>query len=246
MSEYIHLVVGTPQNLPIFAGEDEVIAMKRYLLLYAQRMQMPILGYRFEAAALSLMMSDHEKLRDFLDGVLEAFMYYYHLHYQEEIRLVYRQHRLRGHKEGMELLRFLHQKGKNSLEEYVHYSRYVKKELVSVPLGWTLMGGSFSDREGFLEQLVQEPEPAYAEQFATALSFEPDKLTKRRARAKAFLDDFLMRRGINLQELMREEYRLARWDLIRAFREETDLSFRDIGYVLGMSHTSVIRILKDE
>ena len=246
MAESIHLIIGTSNNLPVFSRKEDVDTMKRYLGLYTHRMQESIAGFRFKTSALHLLVEAHERLREFLDGVLEAYAYYYGLHYREEIRFV---HKIRRHlsvKERTQLMRFLHQGEDNSLKEYERYSRYVKRELVSVPLGWSLLSGNFTDRESFLQHMVREPDPAYSELFSSAEVFEPDILTKRRARAKAFLDDFLDRKGISLRELMREEYRHARFDLVRAFREETDLSFRDIGYVLGMSHTSVIRILREE
>lgn len=188
----------------------------------------------------------HERLKEFLEGVLEAFTYYYGLHYQKDIRFVYKTRRLLSTKEKTQLIRFLHQGEDNSLKEYERYSRYVKRELVSVPYGWQMFSGDFSDRESFLRHMVREPDPAYTEIFSSAEVFEPDKLTKRRARAKAFLDRFLERKALTLRELMGEEHRRTRFELVRAFREETDLSFRDIGYVLGMSHTSVIRILREE
>ncbi len=245
MAESIHLIIGTPDNLPVFSKKEDIHTMKRYLELYAHRMQISVAGYRFKSGVLHLLVGEHERLKQFLDGVLDAFVYYYSTQHNKELRFVYKMRQRLSAKERTQLLRYIHQGEDNSLEEYERYSRYVKRELVSVPLGWSLLSGNFRDRDTFLQHMVREPEPAYAQLFTSIEVFEPDKLSKRRARAKAFLGQFLESRALSLEELMREEHRSSRFELIRAFREETDLSFRDIGYVLGMSHTSVIRILRE-
>ena len=70
-------------------------------------------------------------------------------------------------------------------------------------------------------------------------------MIKRRERAQDFLSDFLTENALDREDFLKNGYAEEKRLLISRFREETDLSFRDIGYVLGISHTTVIRIYRD-
>lgn len=147
----------------------------------------------------------------------------------------------------MDTLRYLHKRGENSRQEYQKYSRYVKHEILDIGIVLsTLHPDHHQAKEMFFTEMVKEDLSPYESLLKEQEVFEVDKMTKRHRRAQDFLDSYLQEKKLTRSEFFAEQNEDYRIELIERFRKETDLSYRDIGHVFGVSHTSIIRMSHKE
>lgn len=244
MAKIYHIVIGCTEQVALFREIDAEKRMKDYIKLYKDRTGIENYGYCFTDHRLHLAVRDKTKrIRDFLHGVCDAFAYYYQLKRETHVTIRFKLVEIEPRSELLDLLRFIHNRGRNSALEYRDYSRYRPNRLVdSGPILATLHSDLNLGKEMFFDEMVHEPKAGYYIEFANREIFELDKMTKRRQRAQEFMEDFLKEMGLSRGELLNGNQEEARIDLIHRFRKETDLSFRDIGHVFGLSHTSIIRL----
>lgn len=246
MKEIIHVIVGSPEQKKIFKNLEDEFRKREYIRIYKDRLKIDVLAFSFTAEVLHLILYDkNHRTQQFLKEITEAYAYYYSLRYDTELRLQTKRYELQSAKEFIKLLRFMHKKGHNSSGEYDQYSRYMGHDLLNIGAVYHTLSANISEaRAIYQEEMLKENTAHYDEVLKKKETFQVDKMSKRRRRASRFLEDFLQEENISLDELFSDEYFYARKKLVERFRDETDLSFRDIGHVLGISHTSVIRVLK--
>lgn len=244
MANMYHIVIGSIAPVGLFEQSEDENRMKDYIRLYKNRTGIENYGYSFTNQRLHLALRDkNHQLRHFLQGVCDAYAYYYASRRQREVRISYKINSIKPRRELFDLLRFIHHRGRNSAREYRNYSRYLPNELVDIaPILATLHHDQSVGKEMFFEEMVRESEAGYYTAYAEREIFELDKMTKRRQRASEFMEDYLRQVGLSRQELLQGNQEHHRIELIERFRKETDLSYRDIGYVFGLSHTSIIRL----
>jgi hypothetical protein len=143
------------------------------------------------------------------------------------------------------LYRYIHKIGVNSLKRFVQYD--VKSRDTYLDGGYVL--GAFSPKlemaKSELQRVSEEPcSECYKMYMKEMEYFRTEKKTIRLQRAEGFMKQFLEINEITYEDLDHEDYFTKKLELIHEFRENTDLSFRDIGAVLDLSHTSVIRLWK--
>lgn len=246
MKQIIHVIIGSPENKKAFKCLEDEFRAREYIRIYKDRLHIDVLAFSFTQEVVHLILYDREqKTTQFLTEVKEAYTYYYSIKYDTELRLQSRKYPLESSQEFIKLLRFVHSKGHNSSTDYDSYSRYIGHELLNIGAVFHTLSTNIKEgKEIYQREMLKENPAHYDSSLHKKERFKTDKMSKRRTRASQFLEDFLEAEGLSLDELFRDEHFDSRRRLVEKFRDETDLSFRDIGHVLGISHTSVIRLLR--
>lgn len=247
MNNIFHLIIGSPGNGVIFQSQRDEDRFLDYARIYKERFSVNLLAYSLKRDCANFLVYDKlDKRESFAHHLLEAYGYYLQLMQESEIRLVRKIYSLPSTEKYIQLMRFLHSDGRHSFKHYQNYSRYVTEDLLDIPLVLNSFNYSHKgDKNLFLEELAKEPSGAYTLQFKKCEIFKRDKLIKRRERALEFMSIYLKEEKISREEFLSGSFEEERKRLIRRFRDETDLSFRDIGYVLGISHTTAIRLYNE-
>ncbi|WP_459128625.1 transposase [Guggenheimella bovis] len=244
MKKIFHIVVGTAHEKVLFHSLEDEKRLKDYLHIYKERNHLEIFAYSMKSTVLHLIIRA-EHADTFIQGLMEAYQYYLEMKYQEEYMIKMKVFIISSMDEFWKLMRYLHQQGSNSGIDYMDYTRYRKHPFLDMgPIIQSFQNDSEDPKKQFFKEVIKENVSDYTAKMEKLEVFEVDKMSKRRARAEEFFDDFLREHHLNKFEIMLDENKLLRVTLIERFRKETDLSFRDIGYVLGISHTSVIRTLQ--
>lgn len=248
MAKMYHVVIGSMEPIALFRSEADERRMRDYLRIYKERTQLENFGYSFSDYRLHLIVRDKlNRVRDFLLGVSQAFSYYYQTKHDTDVKLRSKQVEIDPKKDLFHLLRFVHSQGRNSSKDYRDYSRYIKHDLLDMgPVLATLHADEFMSKELFFNEMIKENEYSYTVECKRREQFELDKMSKRHQRARDFMDDFLKEKQLTRRQLLSGSSDLTRIELIDRYRKETDLSFRDIGHVFGLSHTSIIRMYRQK
>ncbi len=247
--KYIYRVIfGSPGNSRVFFSKGDEDRFLDYARIYKDRFSIKVLAYSLKSDCANLIIYDRKNLRDkYTKNLSEAYEYYLKLGEREgDLRIVTKLLPLDSRSEFIKLMGFLHSEGRHSLKSYEKYTRYVEDELLDI--GLVLNSLDYPGREK-KDLFVGELDLAltYSDKidFKKHEEFKRDKIIKRRERAIDFFDKFLEELSLDKGEFLNGNFEEEKRLLINRFREETDLSFRDIGYVLGISHTTVIRMYKE-
>lgn len=242
-----HAVVST-SGFEAFKCREDYLKFFDILKLYKARMNMKIIAYSLGDTIIHLLLHDKEGvLAPFIKRVKDTYGFYYEGKYDTDklfmdktkIKQVDRFEQFENS------LRYIHSKGRNSIEEYRSYSNSGKEGLLSLDFLVSAFGKDrISGKENLMNSLVKEVQEDYLYLLREMEFFPEDKKSKRINRAKKFLKDYLEENKLSKDEIFLESNDSMRIDLVNEFRKKTDLSFRDIGEVLELSHTSIIRILK--
>lgn len=247
MYDIFHLIIGSPGNEKIFLSKRDEDRILDYARIYKERFSIHLLAYSLKGDCASFLVHDKLGTREsFIQHIVEAYSYYLQLMREQEIRIAKKIFPLESMDKYMQLMRFLHSEGRNSFNSYQKYSRYVKEDLLDIPL--VLHSFEYShngDRNLLLDEIAKEPSGVYALEFKKNEVFKMDKLFKRRKRAHQFMESFLKDKNLSREEFLSGNFIEEKKYLIGRFRDETDLSFRDIGYVLDISHTTAIRLYNE-
>lgn len=245
MNNTFRLILGSPGNNRIFYTKQDEDRFLDYARIYKDRFSIKVLAFSLKENSANFLIYDSENKRDsFAKYLSEAYHYYLNLMEREVgCRITAKLFKIESKKDFLELMRFLHCSGRHSLKSYQEYTRYVNNDLLDI----SLVLNSFdvtgkNKKQLFLDELVKEPSSSYVLQFEKQEIFKRDKLIKRRERAQKFFNAYVTELGLTAEEFLEGTYDDEKKRLISRFRDETDLSFRDIGYVLGLSHTTVIRM----
>lgn len=240
-----HVVLGNVSSRGIFCDRADYKKFMELVKLYKAPHHIRLLGYALTPEIVHLALRDKRgQLDRFIAEIKETYRIYY-THKYPERSVFHQQVKVRAVEtyEGfINLYRYIHQKGINSLPRFQDELRTGDNVLdVEYVLG-ALGAKKEPARNELLRVSEQEPPKYYQIQMKDMEFFREEKGSIRRRRAERFMTDFLRDRHLTLDELMDEDHFNARMALVKAFREETDLSFRDIGGALDLSHTTVIRI----
>lgn len=247
MKDIFQLAIGIPGNKKIFFSKRDQDRLLDYAKIYKERFDIDLLAYCLNPECAQFLFFDGTGKRElYAHNLTEAYGYFLQLILGTEVRMKSKLFPMDSMEKYMDAMRYFHRQGTNSFKHYQKYSRYVKDELLSIPLVLnTFYHSHRGGQEDLLKELVSEPSAEYALEFKKAQIFKRDKLSKRRERARDFMDEFLEEYELSEAQLLSNDYLDMKKLLIKKFREETDLSFRDIGHVLGISHTTVIRLHKE-
>lgn len=247
MYNIFHLIIGAPGNDKIFLSSRDEDRILDYAKIYKDRFSINLLAYSLKGDCANFLVYDRQNNRNsFAQHLVEAYGYYLQLVHEEEIRLVKKLYSLECMKKYMQLMRYLHCEGRNSFKSYEEYSRYVKEDLLDIPLVLNTFNYSHKgDKNLLLNEIAKEPIGNYALEFKKYEIFQRDKLFKRRERAYEFMDSYLEEEDLIREDFLQGNYLEEKKYLIKLYRDETDLSFRDIGHVLDMSHTTAIRLYNE-
>ncbi len=242
-NNYIQMIVGSTNKEVLFSGKMEIDRFIDYIKIYSKRFGIILVGFSFYKEKCHIIFKDLSSKTDtFVKGIISSYKYYL-CNSGRDIRIAYKSRIVSSRAELINILRYICKGNNSSLSYYKEYSRYIQDDLVkSGYLMQELYSDSRNNKETFINDVVKEPDSEYIYEMEKFEIFEVDKMTKRRKRSEDFLEKWMEENLITKNELMIEKNRKLLRDLIREYREKTDLSYRDIGHTLGISHTSVIRI----
>ncbi len=242
-SNYTQLIIGSTSNEVLFMDKLEVERFIDYIKIYSKRFGIILVGFSFEKGKCHIIFKDlNSKGNIFIEGIINSYKYYL-CNISRDIRLAYKTRVISNKSELINILRYICKNNNSSLSYYKEYSRYLQDDLVkSGYLMQDLYSNEKNSKAVLIREVVKEPEYDYICKMKKFEIFEVDKMTKRRKRSEEFLLNWLKNKPVKKSELLLEKHRQLLKNLIKEYREKTDLSYRDIGHTLGISHTSVIRI----
>lgn len=229
-----HIIISFNQKSLINYKKQNILDLENYLVLYKRKYKVQIIAYGLNSMFLHIIIRDeHNAVKEYVKTIIETLDYYYKKAFKTEVNLMrWKLYHLDDSREIMGTIRYLHKMDFNSNEKYANYSKYIYDDLIDTHL---LIS---SNNMG---EFLREPSENYiAKMKKKEKSNINNKMFKRRNRAEDFFNNYLTVKGISKEDLISSDF--YKEELVDKFRNETDLSFRDIGYVLGISHTSVIRI----
>ena len=157
MNNTFRLILGSPGNLKIFFTEQDQDRFLDYARIYKDRFSIKILAYSLKEGAANLLIYDKDEKREkFAKYLSDAYMYYLKLMGREEnIRVSYRFYQVESRGDFLELMRFLHCKGRHSLKSYQDFTRYVNDSFLDIGLVLNSFDyGGRSGKEVLLDQIV--------------------------------------------------------------------------------------------
>ncbi len=230
-----HIIISFNQKEAIKYKKHNILAIENYLSIYKKKYRIQLVAYGLNSEFLHLVIRDERDLvKEYIKTIIETLDYYYNREFKTEINMIrWKIYDLFSNKEIIDTIRYLHKMAFNSNKKYLNYSKYVQDELIDTHL---LMSS-----KNRMDEFLSEPSDSYVIKMKKIETNNTNnKMLKRRNRAEDFFNDYLISKGITKTDLISNDS--YKEELVDKFRNETDLSFRDIGYVLGISHTSVIRI----
>ncbi len=230
-----HIIISFNQKDSFKYKKNNILAIENYLSIYKKKYKIQIVAYGLNSMFLHLVIRDEgDIVKEYIRTLIETLDYYYSSEFQTEVNMFrWKVYDLSSSAEIVDAIRYLHTMDYNSNEKYIHYSKYIEDDLIDTHL----LMSSIKRTDEFL----MEPSDSYIIKMKKKeKSNTNNKMLKRRNRAEDFFNDYLISKGITRTDLISNNS--YKEELVDMFRNETDLSFRDIGYVLGISHTSVIRI----
>lgn len=240
-----HVVLYNIQKCVLKNNNKDYEKLINFFDIYRKSFNIVILSYGIDKDAMHILVYDNgNDITGFLEALTETFNLYYNKENDSEKNLSYKVYLLEE-ADLINSIKCVHKLSYNSLPLFLNYSRY--KDYSFVNPGFvinTYTDGSYKSKTEFLEELVREPDAAYQTLFYKRGKNIDRKIVKRRNRARSFLNTFLKDNQINYNQLLNDKNKDLLFKLIKKFRVETDLSYRDIASVLGVSHTTVIRIYK--
>jgi hypothetical protein len=214
--------------------------------LYKVRMDLKILAYSLGKNVVHIILMDmNEESSKYIKRIKDTYDYYYKDEYGFE-RIFMDKFKLKEicKFETMEnAIRYIHSIGYNSKKRYDNYDYLLKDDIIDAPYLLTAFGKDKDEgKRNFIESMVKEIDEEYKLQFREMEYFPEDKKKMRLERARNFLWSYLDENELRIEELSFDINTYHTQNLIDQYRRKTDLSYRDIGEVLSLSHTTVIRL----
>ncbi len=233
-----HIIISFNQKRSIIYKKTHIVDIENYLTLYKRKYGVQIIAYGLNSMFLHIIIRDRgDVAREYIRTIIETLDYYYGKEFSSESNLMrWKVYDIISNNELLDLVRYLHTLDYNSNKNYNNYSKYIYDEFIDTHLIMSSLGDTNS-----MQDFLKEPSAKYL--FKMKMKEKRNinnKMFKRRSRAEDFFKEYLNDKGITRETFFASDN--YKEDLVDKYRNETDLSFRDIGYVLGISHTSVIRI----
>ncbi|OPL08063.1 MAG: hypothetical protein AVO33_02170 [delta proteobacterium ML8_F1] len=244
-----HLVLGAVKPKQLFLAREDYKELMKILKLYKERMGVKLLGYAFTPQVIHLVVQwEGNDPREFAAMIKRTYGDYVFRRYASR-EVFHHQCRIEPvefYRDFVELYKYLHKRGINSLKRFERYEENKRDPYLDAEYVLSAFGNSrLKGREELKRISLMENEQEYGVRFKALEHFAEDKKTLRIRRARAFLREYLEENDLDSEVLELEDFRNEKLRLIQAYREKTDLSFRDIGQILGTSHTTVIRLYKE-
>ncbi len=233
-----HIIISFNQKKSIIYNKNHIIDIENYLTLYKRKYGVQIIAYGLNSMFLHIIIMDKGNVaKEYIRTIIETLDYYYKKEFNSESNLMrWKVYAIVSTNEVIDIIKYLHTLDYNSNKNYNNYSKYIYDEFIDTHL----IMSSLSDK-GSMRDFLKEPSAKYI--FKMKMKEKRNinnKMFKRRSRAEDFFKEYLSDKGITREDFFSNDN--YKEELVDKYRNETDLSFRDIGYVLGISHTSVIRI----
>ncbi len=232
-----HIIISFNQKNIFDYKKQNTIDIQNYLTLYKKKYEIQIIAYGLNSKFLHILIRDEKDLaRKFIKTIVETLDYYYKKNFNTEVNLMrWKVYEISDSEEMLNTIRYVHTLDYNSNTNYANYSKYINDTFIDT----YLVLGSLTEEGKF--NFFKEPTDNYIYNVRKKeKSNVNNKMHKRRSRAEKFLNEYLEWKALTREDVLNNDN--YKEELVEKFRSETDLSFRDIGYVLGISHTSVIRI----
>lgn len=234
MKQLKQILVKTSQKTDFFEGKKDFDRFLGFVDLYRKSLHVSLLFYGYEGNEMMLLLATDGNEEQFVKRVMEAYKYdgKNTLFYRFKIILISMKSEL------LSCLNYMNSLENNATEHLKNTSRYDTNGAIS---GNELLNmfRSWYTKNQLLTEIAKEPTAQYCMRMNQIVKADIGKKDKRKKRAMIFLEKYLESKGMSLLEAKRNRQELH--ELVDAFRENTDLSYRDIGSVLGLSHTSVRR-----
>ncbi|MBN2260137.1 MAG: hypothetical protein JW702_06315 [Clostridiales bacterium] len=243
-----HIVLGTRIEDGVFKEREDYKRMMEIIKLYKESFGVKLLGYSFTPLLVHLIVNDKKgNLGEFIHLIVETYTaYFYKAYFISEIfHNKIKVKSIDSYEVFTDTYKYIHKMGENSLKRFQIYDFKNKDIYLDADYVLSALGSKKDTSKEEMNKLsVMEISERYQIQMKELEYFPQEKKTKRIQRAEKFMESFLTKHHIALDDLNKEDYFNKKLELIRSFRNQTDLSYRDIGEILGMSHTSIIRLWK--
>ncbi|MEA3422788.1 MAG: hypothetical protein U9Q80_03140 [Bacillota bacterium] len=243
-----HVVLGAINEGGVFRKRNDYKKFMEIVKMYKESLGIRLLGYSLTPLVVHLVVRDNRnKVMEFLDLVIETYTAYCSkehfmkdvFHSQKKIKAI------ENYKTFKNTFKYIHKFGENSLKRFQIYDFDKKDEFLDGDYVLSAFGVDNEQSKNEMNNIsVMEASENYKFRMNEMEYFAEEKKTMRIRRAEKFMKSFLEENNIKITDLKDDDYYNDKLRLIRAFRKETDLSYRDIGEILGMSHTSIIRLWK--
>ncbi len=233
-----HIIISFNQKKPIKYKKNNIMEIEKYLTLYKKKYGIQIIAYGLNTMFFHILIRDNKNIiKRYVKTIIETLDYYYRKEFNTDINMMrWKVYEINNNKDIINAIRYVHTMQYNSNKNYANYSKYVTDDFID-----THLIISSTDKKDDIDYFLKEPSDSYIYRMRKKeKSNINNKMFKRRSRAENFLNNYLINKGVSKSDVLSSDY--YKEELVDKFRNETDLSFRDIGYVLGISHTSVIRI----
>ncbi len=235
----ISLVVQNLSETEIVPSRNDLEKLNEFIEIYCKRFESTLITMGYRESLIYAIFKKGKNPSTMCFGIFDAYSYFLEDKYNNLYNFKIRFLDVSTKEEFLDLLRTINALSYNTLNLVKEISRYESDRSYD----FTYIRDVLDDElnlEEFRNQVIMEPTGTYLIDTSPTFNFYSKKKNKRRERAEKFLEDFLLSKNISKEELMKEHKLVCL--LVKAYRTDTDLSFRDIGYVLNLSHTTIIRI----
>ncbi len=241
-----HIVLGSVSEIGIFNERSDYKKFMETMKLYKTSLKVKILGYSLSPLVVHLVLHDkNDNLSEFISRVEETYSVYYQrkrfvnrvFHHSIKIKAI------ESYEAFVNIYKYIHKVGENSFKRFQIYDNHKKDEYLDGDYVLSALGSNKDKAKKEMAEIsVQEYSEPYTIYMKEMEYFCEEKKSIRIKRAEEFLDQFLEKNSLAYSDLDKEEHYSKKLDLIKEYRDYTDLSYRDIGSILDLSHTSIIRL----
>ena len=243
-----HVVLGSTSQIGIFKERSDYKKFMDVMRLYKASLNIKVLGYSLSPLIVHLILHDRNRnLYKFISSVQETYLVYFQKKYfvKSVFHHTVKAKPVESYDSFVNLYKYIHKMGENSYKRFQMYDSIKKDEYID---GDYVLSAFGSNREKAKVEMnsisVQECPEYYGEYVKKMEHFNEGKKSIRIRRAEKFLCLFLDDNNMVFSDLEKEDFYNKKLELIREFRDKTDISYRDIGEILELSHTSIIRLWK--
>lgn len=243
-----HVVLGAASSKGLFCERKDYKKFMDVVRMYKASHGIKLLGYSLSPLVTHLILHDRGgHLLMFLREIKSTYsVHYQHCYFEKRVfHHVDKVRSVESYDAFVNLYRYIHKQGLNSLIRFKGYEDRKKDEYLDGDYVLSALGAKREQAKDELLKISEEPSPGYYRIHMKDMEyFREEKKVIRVRRAEEFMEKFLETNQISYSELMDDNHFYKKLELIKAFRDKTDLSYRDIGSILDLSHTSVIRLWK--
>jgi len=241
-----HIVLGTASEGGVFFDKSDYREFMDIVRVYKDFNNIKLFGYSLTPLVIHLVIYNRSnEIEEFLHNIIDTYSIYINKKYLKD-KIFHRNVKVKAierYESFLNIFKHMHKTGQNSLKRFENYNFSKKDMYLNADYVLSTFGcNREKSKEEMTTMSVQECPNAYDFYIKELEFFPKEKRNVRLRRAEMFLDNFLNENEINRSDLEMEDNYNKKLELVKSFRMKTDVSYRDIGSLLGLSHTSVIRL----